>query len=255
MDVAAFVADEVEVVRAAEAPFLARPFALGRWRMILAQEHVGLGEVGFVEAIALGREPVRPLPAIDRAEHRAEIPHPRIAGRLAQGTRGAALLVGVMDGEHLGVGLLVLLHEIAGLRVSAEAARIDAQHVDRRLAFDDPFGELPAGAAGGGDAEGMALVEPEVLEARRGADNRRAVGRIGDGAIVDFLDADLAEGGHARDRRLDIGRETIEVLGKQLVLAVRRGSIDIAGRRADLIGAEQQAAGLLAHVPGGIGFA
>ena len=67
-----------------------------------------------------------------------------------------------MHGEDLGVGLLVLLVQIAGPRVGAEPARIDAEHVDRRLALDDPLGELPAGAARGGDAEGMAFVEPEI---------------------------------------------------------------------------------------------
>ena len=63
-----------------------------------------------------------------------------------------------MNGEDLGVGLLVFLIEISGLRIGAEAARIDAEHVDRRLAFDDPFGKLPAGAAGRGDAERVPFV-------------------------------------------------------------------------------------------------
>ena len=101
----------------------------------------------------------------------------------------------------------------------------------------------------------MALVEPEVLEARRGSDDRRAVGRIGDGAVIDLLDADLAEGGHARDRRLDMGREAVEIFLEELVFALRRGAVDIAGGRADLVGPEQQAARFLAHVPGGIGLA
>ena len=101
----------------------------------------------------------------------------------------------------------------------------------------------------------MAFVEPEVLQARRGADNRRAVGRIGDGAVIDLLDADLAERGNARDRRLDMGAKAIEILGKELVFAVRRWPVDIAGRRAFFVGAQQQAACFLAHIPGGIQLA
>ena len=160
-----------------------------------------------------------------------------------------------MHGEDPGVGLLVLLDEIPGLGVSAEAPRIDAEHVDRRLAVDDPFGKLPPGAAGRGDAERVAFVEPEVLQARRRADDRRAVGRIGDRPVIDLLDPGLAEGGNPRDRGLDVRRETVEVFGKKLVFAVRRRPVDITGRRALLIRPEQEPACLLAHVPGRIRFA
>ena len=172
--------------------------------MILVQKHVGLSELRLAQRVALWREPVRPLPAVYGAEHGAEILHPPIARRLAERPRGLALLVGIMHGEDLRVGLLVLLNEITCVRIRAEATRVDAKHVDRRLAFDDPLGELPAGAASRGDAKRMAFVEPEVPHARRGADDRRAVGRVGDGAVVDLLDADLAEGGNARDRGFDV---------------------------------------------------
>ena len=153
MHVAALGADELEIVRTAEAPLLARPFALGGGRMILVEQHIGSGEVGLAQPVARRRKPVRPLPAVNRAEHGAESLHPRIAGRLAQRARGDALFVGIMDGEDFGVGLFVLLDEVAFIGIRPEAARVDAEHVDRRLAVDDPFGELPAGAAGRGDAE------------------------------------------------------------------------------------------------------
>ncbi len=123
----------------------------------------GLARSASLEAVARRREKIRPLPAVDRAEHRAERLHPVVARRLPQRPRGDALLVGIVHGEDFCVGLLVLLDQIPGLGIGAEAARIDAEHVDGRLALDDPFGELPARAAGGGDAEGMALVEPEIL--------------------------------------------------------------------------------------------
>ncbi len=160
-----------------------------------------------------------------------------------------------MDREDLGVGFLVLLLEKALRRIVSEAAGVDAHHVDRGLAFDDPFGELPARATRGRDPEGMALVEPEVGHQRRRPDDRRTVGRVRDGAVIDLLDPDLAEGRHALDRRLDIGHQPVEIFLEQLVFAVRRRAVHIADRRAFLVGAEQQAACLLAHVPGTVGFA
>ena len=54
MHVPAFRADEVEIVGAAEAPFLARPLARLCRRMVLVQEHVRLGEIGVAETVAFG---------------------------------------------------------------------------------------------------------------------------------------------------------------------------------------------------------
>src|SRR3546814_4072695 len=49
--------------------------------------------------------------------------------------------------------LLVLQLGVALVGIGAEAARIGVPHVDAGLALGGPLGELPAGAAGGGDAE------------------------------------------------------------------------------------------------------
>jgi hypothetical protein len=95
----------------------------------------------------------------------------------------------------------------------------------------------------------MALVEPEILEVPGRPDDRTAIRRIGDGAVVDFLDAHLSECRHALDGGLDIGREAVEILLEQLVFGLRRGTIDVATGRADLVRPEQQPAGFLAHVP------
>src|SRR5688572_21351612 len=99
--------------------------------------------------------------------------------------------------EDVGIGFLILDLKIAAGGVGTETAWIDAQHVDRRFALDDPFGELPAGAAGRGHAKGMALVQPEIPEVPGRTHDGRAVRRIGDGAVIYLLDADLAECRHA----------------------------------------------------------
>ena len=160
-----------------------------------------------------------------------------------------------MHGEDVGIGFLVLSDQVAFGGVRAEAAGIDPCQIDGRLPVDDPFGELPAGTAGGRDAEGVALVQPEILESRRRPHDRVTVGRIGDRAVIDLLDADFGEGGYAGKRGLDMRHQPVELFLEKLILAVIRRAIDIADRRAGLIRAEDQPAGFLAHVPGAVGFA
>ena len=151
--------------------------------------------------------------------------------------------------EDIGIGFLVLLLEIAARGIGAEAARIDAHHVDGGFAIDDPFGELPARTASCGDAEAVALIEPEILEAPGGSDDRRAIGRIGDGTVVDFLDSHFAEGRDTGDGRFDMGGKPVKVFLEELVFTLIRRAVNIANRRAFLIGAKQQPAIFLAHVP------
>src|SRR5205823_3342042 len=140
-------ADEVEIVGTAEGPFLDDAAVFVGRRMIMPDQRIRRLEVAFGKRILLGREPPRALPAIDRAEDRAQLLHAIIAGRAFQWSRGRALLVGIMRRENVGIGLFVLDPEIALGRIGAEATWIDAHHVDRRLAVDNPFGQLPAGTA------------------------------------------------------------------------------------------------------------
>ena len=253
--VAAFGADEVEIVGTAERPLLLDPAVLRRRGVVVVGQNVGRCEILRRQAVSGGREPARALVAVDRAEHRPQRLHALMAGRALERPGGGALLVRVVRGEDVGVGFLVLHLEVAARGVRPEAARIDAHHVDGGHALDDPFGELPASAARRRHAERVALVEPEVLHIPRRADDRRAVRRVGDGAVVHLLDAGLAERRHARDGGFDVRGEAVEIFLEQLVLAVLRRAVDVAARRALLVGAEKQAAVLLAHVPRGVALA
>ncbi len=157
-----------------------------------------------------------------------------------------------MDDEHVRVGFFVLFDQVRLGRVVAEAARVDAQHVDGGLALDDPFGKLPAGAARRSDAEGMALAQPEVVEIPGRTDDRVAVGRVGDGAVVHFLDADLGERRHAIHRRLDVRHQPVDILLEQLVLGARVGAVHVAAGRTFFVRAEYESAILFAQVPGAV---
>ena len=203
---------------------------------------------------ALRGEPIGPFPAKLLAEHGAPGLEALVAGRGAQRPGGGTFLVREVNGEDVGVGLLVLRLEVALGGVVAKAARLHAEHVDGRLALHNPFGQLPAGAAGGGDAEAVALVEPEVGQPPGRADDGAAVRRVGDGAVVNFLNAHFGEGGHPVHGGLDVRRQALQVLREQFVLDVVGRTVQVAARRALLIGAENEATTLLAQIPGAVGF-
>src|SRR5690606_17636008 len=101
-----------------------------------------------------------------------------------------------MNDEDVRVSLFALLLQVRFGCVVAEAARIDTEHVDRRLAFHDPLGKLPAGAAGRRDAETVSFVEPEISLAPGGANDGASIRGVGNRAVVHFLDAGLAEDRH-----------------------------------------------------------
>ena len=101
----------------------------------------------------------------------------------------------------------------------------------------------------------MPFVQPDVRQVPGRPDDRAAVGGVGDGAVVDLLDADLAEGRDPGDGGLDVRGEPVEVFLEELVFALLVGAVDVAAGRALLVGAEDETAILFAHVPGRVGFA
>ena len=155
-----------------------------------------------------------------------------------------------MHGEDVGVSLFVLLLQIALRGIGAEAPRIDTHHVNGGLAIDDPFRQLPARTAGRRHAKGMAFVQPEILPVPGRANDRRAIRRIGNGAVVNFLDAQFAEGRNPRDAGFNIGLQAIKLALEQFILALRGRPVHIAAGRTLLINAENKAAILFAQIPG-----
>src|SRR3546814_17614528 len=101
----ALPADEVEIVRPAEAPPLAPPLAIRRRRMVVVEKRVRLPQLRLVQPVAFGREPVRPLPAIDAAAHGPQRLPAVVAGRPLQGTGGSAPPGRAWAGESVGAGL------------------------------------------------------------------------------------------------------------------------------------------------------
>src|SRR5688572_12948892 len=175
----AFVADVLKIVAAPETPDIA-PLDTRR------------------------REPVGTFPPIALAEDRAHALQPGVDGTRLRGTRILAFLVRVVNREDVTIGFLVLRDDVAAARVGPEAARVDGEHVNARLAFDDPLRKLPARTAGGRDAEAVALVEPEVAHFPGRPYQRTAVRRVADRAVDNVLDAAGFERRHTPLGRLDV---------------------------------------------------
>ena len=159
-----------------------------------------------------------------------------------------------MIDEDVLVGFLVFdLGEV--LRDHAKAPGVDADHIDGRLALDDPFGDLPAGAAGRGNTKAVALGNPEIRQPEGRTNHRISIRRVRDRAVDDVLDARVLEGRHPVDRRLDMRHQALQVSREKILLEARGHAIGETGRRALLIGAEDPAHALLAEVVRGIGLA
>ena len=227
---ARFIAHVLEIVAAPEAPAIAT-LNSGRRK-----------PVGALPAIPLS--PHRSF-GIDLVVHRAGLRRPRVG----------ALFVRKMDSEDAAVGFLILLYDVALARVRAKTPRIHRQHVDARLALDNPFGELPAGAAGRGDAEAVSFVQPHVGQTPRRSDERTAVRGVGDRAVDDVLDAAVLERRHAALGCLHVRHEPIEIAREKVTAEPVRHPVGKARRRALLVGTQDPAQALLAQVVGLIGLA
>jgi hypothetical protein len=153
------------------------------------------------------------------------------------------------------IRFLVLRDREALSGVAAKAARVDGQHVDAGLALDDPLGELPAGAARRRDAEAVSFVDPHVAQPPCRTDHGAAVGRVGNRAVHDRLDAAVLEAWHALHRRFDVRQQPIEIAGEELLAERRRHAVGKPSGCALLVGPEDPAQPLLAQIVRGVRFA
>ena len=163
--------------------------------------------------------------------------------------RGRQFLVGEADREaarivlaHLGVGVA----QASPIRRSARRPCPRRRSRDRRAIIQldsarptPPPWLKPAMTRAGAPEVGQALHRP---------DQRVAVGREGEGAVDDLLDAGVRDAGEMLEADLQRRRDAVEVGLQQLVAEIPR-RVDRRPRLAGLlVGAEQDAVALLARV-------
>ena len=218
-----FVANKGEIIRAAEAPFFFDLAIIGRRCMIFIGENIIDIEFRCWNFVTRRRKPVRTLPAEARAEDRALGLQQRIERASAAASTGGQLLDRPVDQVVAVIALDRALVAILPAHVmQAEAANVEGPEIALGLAMDDPLRDSPAGTARGGDARGEAAGDEEVVQFRRLAEDRFAVGRDRDRAVDQRTDAELLQDRQALGRRGRNLLEAIEVRRQQLAAELER---------------------------------
>ena len=176
---------------------------------------------------ALRREPQRHLEPVGNAPLRALRREQVVDRRRLERPPGRQLLVREADREaprivlaHLGVG-------VGHRRPVAVAGDVHRPDVGAGIAVHHPVGDSarptpPPWREAGHDAAG----DPEAGQAAHRADQRVAVGREGEGAVDDLLDAGVLEGREMPEADLQRRRDAVDVGLQQLVAEIpRRGSL------------------------------
>ena len=182
---------------------------------------------------ALGREPERRLQAPGVAHHGALRDHHVVERRRLLRPRGRQLLVGEADREaarivlaHLGVGVA----QASPIRRSARRPCPRRRSRDRRRpsSCDSARPTPPPWLKPAITAQ----AHPEIGQALHRPDQRIAVGREGEGAVDDLLDAGLLQRREMLEADLERRRDAVEVGRQQLVAEIprRRLAATTAGR-------------------------
>ena len=193
-------------------------------------------------------EPERLLETVGGPEDRVAIAQALVQRRGQMRARRGQLLVGEGDREPTPVVLTHLGVRVDRRRPVAESSVIHPPHVEARIAVRDPVRHGETDPASLTETGHHPTGQPVTgLRADR-PDERVAVGGEGERAVDRLADTDLVEDREMREADVEALGDPLQVGGEQLRLEVPRGRPRRPGHPTLLVGAEQQAVPLLAHV-------
>ena len=156
-------------------------------------------------------------------------------------TRGRELLVGVRHDETPGVelpGHRTQVGVIVG--VLAETGHVEAEHVRRRLAVDDPVGERRTDRPCLRESGHAAVRHPLAGPAGERTDERVAVRCHRQRTVDPSADPDVGEARIAGERHAELGRDPVDLRRDELHPEVPGRSVDVPVPGVGLVHAEDQ---------------
>ena len=160
-------------------------------------------------------------------------------------------VVGELDGVFVAVHLHALLDAVILILEPGEAAGVAGPHVPFGGTLGHPFGQHFACAAGLADAKGEDASLIGIGLSRHRADQRVAIGGVGDRAVDHLGQAAFGEQRHALHGVVDVPFQTVQVVGEQLEAEILRERVvggGPMGAAIAFIGAKVEAVLLLPQV-------
>ena len=198
--------------------------------------------------LALGREPQRVFEAAVVAEHGVFRLQTLVHGCGAQRARGRQFFVREADAEAARVVFAHLHVGVGAVRPATVAGHVHGPHVGTRVAFGHPVGKREAHTTALAEASHDAASHPIVAHAAHRADERVAVRRESERAVHHSADAHFAETREVLEGHFQARGDTLEVVRQQVLAEVPRRVLRGPRYAGTLVGADEHAATLLAHV-------
>ena len=203
---------------AVEAVHLRHPHALADCLHVARDDVEDLVEAVAERFVEIGRglEELHPLPAIHDGELRPFGGQNGCQRRGLDGPARRAVFMGEVEAELVLVILDGFQRAKLHVAMPGEAARVEHPGVIAGLTMDDLLRQQPAMPAALAQTRAQANDAERIALARHRTHQRRAVDRVGDGAVHHGLDPHLGQRGHAGEGALQHIGDPVEVVGAEV---------------------------------------
>ena len=134
-------------------------------------------------------------------------------------------MVREVDGVFVAIHFHALFHAIVRIFKARESARIARPHIPFGRTFGDPFGQDLSRATRLADAKGENARLKRIGHTGHRADQRVAIGGVGDRAVDHLGQGRLFQQGHTRHSIGDVPFQTFQIVGEQLEAEILREGI------------------------------